>query len=169
MNTGVWIGGEVIIDPTAAIAHGVLIQAEPNCRVVVGAGACIGMGAVVHAVGGDIVIGSGANLGAGVLVYGSLHIGNNACIGSATSVVNCSVPAGEIVVAGSLICQNTAPQTTDTPQPSENPAEPVSASANSSAPKPEEKSKADDPLRVHARMHLQQFLSKIFIQQTTSG
>lgn len=161
MNTGTWIGGEVIIDPTVAIAHGVLIQAEPNCRVVIGAGVCIGMGAVVHAVGGDIVIGSGANLGAGVLVYGSLQIGSNACIGSATSLVNCSVPAGEIVVAGSLICQNTAPQITDTPQPSE----PVSASANSSEPKPEEKSKADDPLRVHARMHLQQFLSKIFIQQ----
>jgi len=164
MNTEVWIGGEVIIDPTAAIAHGVLIQAEANCRVFIGAGVCIGMGAVVHAVGGDIVIGSGANLGAGVLVYGSLHIGNNACIGSATSLVNCSVPSGEIIVAGSLICHNTAPKTTDTPTYPEQPAEPVSASANSSALKPEDKSQGEDPLRVHARIHLQQFLSKIFIQ-----
>jgi len=148
MNTGIWIGGDVIIDPSVAIAQGVLIQAEQNCRVSIGAGACIGMGAVIHAVGGDIVIGMGANLGAGVLVYGSLQIGNNACIGSATSLVNCSVPAGEIIVAGSLVCQNPASQPPSSP-----------ASSNSS----NQPHTADDALKAHARIHLQQFLSKIFI------
>lgn len=129
---------------------------------MVGAGVCIGMGTVIHAVGGDIVISSGANLGAGVLVYGSLQIGSNACIGSATSLVNCSVPSGEVVIAGSLICQNTKNTTKSVETPETTASAPP---ATPPEPKTEEKTKADDPLRVHARMHLQQFLGKIFVQQ----
>ncbi len=155
MNTETWIGGEVIIDPSVAIAQGVLLQAEENCRVIIGAGTCIGMGVVIHAVGGDIVIGTGVNLGAGVLVYGSLQIGSNACIGSATSLINCSVPSGEIIIAGSLVCKKTKSQESATSDTSDV-AQPF--------PQPQASPKEDDPLRAHARIHLQQFLRRIFIQ-----
>lgn len=146
MQTGTWIGGDVVIEPTAAIAYGVLIQAEPDCAVRIGAGVCVGMGSVIHAYGGNITIGAGANLGAGVLLYGSLEIGNHACIGAASSLINYSVSMGGVIPPGSLCCP---------------PAVKPTAASN-----PDENSQsqpAEDRLRIHARMHLQQFLSKIFI------
>ena len=95
--------GDVVIDQTAAIASGVLIQADQGGRITIAAGVCIGMGAVLHAQDGLLEIGAGASLGAGVLVYGSSKIGEGACIGASSSIVKAVIAKGAIVPPCSLI------------------------------------------------------------------
>jgi carbon dioxide concentrating mechanism protein CcmN len=97
------VSGDVTIDPSAAIALGVLIQADPNSKVIVASGVCIGMGSIIHAQGGELEILAGANLGAGVLILGRGKIGANSCIGSLTTVLNSSIADGQVVAPGSLI------------------------------------------------------------------
>ena len=98
-----YVCGDVVIDETAAIAAGVLIQADQGSRITIAAGVCIGMGAVIHAQNGILEIGAGANLGAGVLVYGSSKIGDGACIGASSSIVRAVINKGQIVPPCSLI------------------------------------------------------------------
>jgi carbon dioxide concentrating mechanism protein CcmN len=98
-----YVCGDVVIDETAAIASGVLLQADQGGKIIIGAGVCIGMGAVLHAQGGLLEIGAGANLGAGVLVYGSSKIGEGACIGASSSIVRAIIAKGAIVPPCSLI------------------------------------------------------------------
>ncbi|OYQ64590.1 hypothetical protein B9G53_10840 [Pseudanabaena sp. SR411] len=98
-----YVCGDVVIDQTAAIASGVLIQADQGGRITIAAGACIGMGAVLHAQDGLLEIGAGANLGAGVLVYGTCKIGEGACIGASSSIVRAVIGKGTIVPPCSLI------------------------------------------------------------------
>lgn len=102
-NFDSYISGEVTIEPSAAIAPGVLLQASPNSRIVIRAGVCIGMGTILHAYEGTLEVDAGATLGAGVLVVGKGKIGANACIGSTTTILNCSIEPRQVVVAGSLI------------------------------------------------------------------
>lgn len=94
--------GDVTIHPSAAIAPGVLIQAEPDSRIIIKAGVCIGMGTVLHAYQGTLEIQESVNLGAGVLIIGHGTIGANACIGTSTTVFNSSVEPGQVVAPGSL-------------------------------------------------------------------
>lgn len=98
-----YVCGDVVIDETAAIASGVLIQADQGGKITIGAGVCIGMGAVLHAQGGLLEIAAGANLGAGVLVYGTSRIGEGACIGASSSIVRAVIAKGAIVPPCSLI------------------------------------------------------------------
>jgi len=98
-----YVCGDVVIDETAAIASGVLIQADQGSRITIAAGVCIGMGAVIHAQDGLLEIGAGANLGAGVLVYGTCKIGEGACIGASSSIVRAVIGKGAIVPPCSLI------------------------------------------------------------------
>ena len=98
-----YVCGDVAIDQTAAIASGVLLQADQGGRITIAAGVCIGMGAVLHAQGGLLEIGAGANLGAGVLVYGTSKIGEGACIGASSSIVRAVIAKGAIVPPCSLI------------------------------------------------------------------
>lgn len=102
-NFDSYISGEVKIDPTAAIAPGVLLQASPTGRIVIGAGVCIGMGTIFHAHGGTLEVEAGATLGAGVLVVGKGKIGADACIGSTTTILNPSIEPRQVVTAGCLI------------------------------------------------------------------
>ena len=97
------ISGEVIIDRTAAIAPGVVFHADPNSKIIIAAGVCIGMGVVLHAHDGNLEIETGVNLGAGVLVVGKATIGANACIGAATTIFNCSVAPKQVIPPGSLL------------------------------------------------------------------
>ena len=97
------ISGEVIIDRTAAIAPGVVFHADPNSKIIIAAGVCIGMGVVLHAHAGNLEIEAGVNLGAGVLVVGKGTIGANACIGAATTIFNCSVAPKQVIPPGSLL------------------------------------------------------------------
>ncbi len=120
-NFNSYVSGEVMIDPNAAIASGVMLIATPNSRINICAGVCIGMGAVLHAHDGTLEIETGAILGAGVLVVGAGKIGANACIGSATTILNCSIERGQIVAPGSLLGDtsrsNAQPQSTNHTQP----------------------------------------------------
>ena len=98
-----YVCGDVVIDETAAIAAGVLIQADEGSRITIAAGVCIGMGTVIHAQNGVLEIGAGANLGAGVLVYGNSKIGEGACVGASSSIVRAVIHQGQIVPPCSLI------------------------------------------------------------------
>jgi len=98
-----YISGDVTIQSGVAIAPGVLIQADPHSRVVIKAGACIGIGSILHAHQGVVEVGEGANIGAEVLLIGQVTIGANACIGSATTILNSAIAWGQVVPPGSLI------------------------------------------------------------------
>lgn len=102
-NFDSYISGEVTIDPSAAIAPGVLLQASPNSQIIIGAGVCIGMGSILNAHEGTLEVEAGANLGAGVLLVGKGKIGANACIGSTTTILNRSIEPRQVVAAGSVI------------------------------------------------------------------
>jgi carbon dioxide concentrating mechanism protein CcmN len=99
------VSGDVVLEPGVMVAVGVLLQADPGCRVVVQAGACIGMGSVIHAYGGDIEIGAGVNLGPEVLLVGRVKLGDRTCIGTGTTIVNQTIAPGQVIAPGSLLGQ----------------------------------------------------------------
>jgi carbon dioxide concentrating mechanism protein CcmN len=99
----VHLDGNVSINPTAAIAPGVLLQAEATSRIIIGAGVCIGAGTIVHASGGDIDIRVGVCIGRGVLIIGSGVVDRNACIGAGTTIINPRIEDGEVIPTHSII------------------------------------------------------------------
>ncbi|MDJ0799465.1 MAG: transferase [Calothrix sp. MO_167.B12] len=105
-NFDSYISGEVIIHPSAAIAPGVILQATPNGKIIIGSGVCIGMGSILQVEQGTLEISAGANLGAGFLMVGEGKIGENVCIGAATTVFYCSVESGQIIAPGSILGDN---------------------------------------------------------------
>jgi len=98
-----YFSGNAIVHPSAAIGPGVILQAAPDSRIVIGEGVCIGSGAIINAYQGTIEVENGAVLGSGVLVIGRGTIGKGACIGAATTIFNASIKAMESIPAGSLI------------------------------------------------------------------
>ncbi len=98
-----YLSGDVVIHRDAVIAPGVLMLADPGSRIIIGAGACIGLGAILHAHGGDLTIEAGVTLGAGVLVVGSGCIGANTCVGATTTVFNTSIDRGQLIPPASLL------------------------------------------------------------------
>lgn len=105
-HTHFYTEGEVVIDPSAAIAPGVVFQAEPSSRIVIKAGVCIGAGTVLHARGGTLNLEAGVSLGAGVLIVGQGRVGAHACIGSAATLIQPAIAPGEIVPPGTLLGDN---------------------------------------------------------------
>ena len=106
--------GDVRIEDQVAIAPGVILQADPGSQIIIRAGACIGMGAIIHAHQGTLEVESGAVLGAGVLFLGCGKIGSNACIGTSSTVWNRSVEASQLVAPGSLLtAQAEAPSSSE--------------------------------------------------------
>jgi carbon dioxide concentrating mechanism protein CcmN len=103
LNKDIRISGDVEIHPTASLASGVILQAAPNQKIIVGADACIGMGAIINAAQGSIDIGSGAILGAGVLIIGASKIGNNCCIGTSSTIFQTDVAPMTVVEPGSIM------------------------------------------------------------------
>ena len=99
-ETGV-LCGDVVLDPSVAIAPGVLLLADPPARLVIGAGVCIGAGSVIHAWGGVLQVEGGAVLGTATLLVGSGKIGANACIGAMSTVVNPEVCEGQTIASKS--------------------------------------------------------------------
>ncbi len=97
------VTGNVTIDPSVAIAPGVLIQADPDSQIIIAAGVCIGAGTIIHAYTGVIEIGVGVAIAAEVLIVGSSKIGANACIGSQVTIYNHDVVEAEVLVSGALI------------------------------------------------------------------
>lgn len=181
-NFNSYQSGEVTIDPSAAIALGVILQAPPNSKIIIAAGVCIGMGTVLHASDGILEIEAGAILGAGVLVVGAGKIGTNACIGSATTILNCSIEPGQVVAPGSLIGDNSRsveeppaanPTTTDTEQT----PEVVTVSSTPPQPdqtvQPEPESTSTTPV-IYGKASLTQLISTLLpykqsLQQDQNG
>jgi carbon dioxide concentrating mechanism protein CcmN len=102
-NSQIFMSGDVVVNEGVAIAPGVILQADPGSRISIAAGACIGMGVILHAREGTLEIEAGAMLGAGVLVVGAGTIGANACIGAGTTLINPAIDQMQILPAGSLI------------------------------------------------------------------
>ena len=95
--------GDVSIDPSATIGIGVILQAAPNCRIAIGAGACLGMGTILNACEGTIEIEPGAVLGAGVLMVGQGKVGANASVGAVCTIFNASIEPMQVLAAGSVL------------------------------------------------------------------
>ena len=91
------ISGNVTIHPSVAIAPGVLLHADPGSELIIGAGVCIGAGAMLHAHGGTLELEVCVNLGSEVLVVGHGRIRANACIGSNATLINPDVSAASVV------------------------------------------------------------------------
>jgi carbon dioxide concentrating mechanism protein CcmN len=123
-NSQILMSGDVVVNEGAAIAPGVIMQAEPGSRISIAAGACIGLGVILHAREGTLEIEAGVILGAGVLVVGAGKIGTNACIGAGTTLIDPCIDKMQIMPAGSLI-GDTSRQAS---------AEATSAEATSAAP-----------------------------------
>ncbi|MEA5512983.1 transferase [Nodularia sp. UHCC 0506] len=139
-NFDSYTSGEVIIHPSAALAPGVILQAAVNSKMIIGPGVCIGMGSILQVSEGTLEVEAGANLGAGFLMVGQGKIGANACVGSATTVFNCSIAPGTVIPPGSIL-GDTSRQLEDTKQ--------LDSSINhGSNPIPEEQPEAENNLEV---------------------
>ena len=103
LHKDIRISGDVEIHPTASLAPGVILQAAPDCRIAIGADACIGMGVIINASQGSVDIGSGAIVGSGVLIIGACKIGNNACIGTAVTIFQTDVEPMTVIEPGSVL------------------------------------------------------------------
>ena len=170
-NTHYYVNGDVTIHPGAAIAPGVLLQADPESQIIIGAGACIGMGAVLHAYQGVLEVGESTNIGTGVLIVGKGKIGINACIGSMTTIFNSSVESGAVLAPGSLVGDSSSRRLTEgqlaevTPEVVETPngqvSEPASVVDNTSVATPAETEavKASNP--VYGEDSLNRLLSTL--------
>lgn len=172
------IGGNVTIDPSAAIAPGVILRAGPDSKIMIAGGVCIGMGVILNAYNGTIEIKAGANLAPGVLIVGASTIGANACIGGVTTIFNTSVPAMAVIPAGSVlgdtsrrveIVPETAPDLA-TAKPEVSSAAPESAEsedaiapAEPEPPSPEpESQEATFKAQVSGRVHVDRLLFTLF-------
>jgi carbon dioxide concentrating mechanism protein CcmN len=118
-NSQIYVSGDVVVDEGAAIAPGVILQADPDSRISIAAGVCVGMGVIIHAREGTLKVGVGVTLGAGVLVIGSGTIGANACIGAGTTLINPCIDKMQFLPAGSLI-GDTSRQVALEPEPESN-------------------------------------------------
>ncbi len=104
-----YIRGNVSIHPHAAIAPGVVLQADAESEIVIAAGVCIGMGSVLHAYQGKLEVQEAATLGAGVLWIGRGQIGAHASIGARTTIFNHSIAAEAVIPPGSVIGDESRP------------------------------------------------------------
>ncbi|MCS7031102.1 MAG: hypothetical protein NZL92_06185 [Gloeomargarita sp. SKYG116] len=95
--------GDVCLDPQAVVAPGVCLVANPGSRIWVGPGVCLGMGTILHAHGDGIVLENGVIVGAGVLIIGTVWVGAQACIGSASTLYNTRIEPGQMIAPGSLV------------------------------------------------------------------
>ena len=103
LNSDILIHGNVEIHPTASLAPGVILQAAPHYKIFIGANVCVGMGVILNAGRGSITVENGVTLGSGVLIIGDSKIGNNACIGTATTIFQASVPPMTVIHPGSIV------------------------------------------------------------------
>ncbi|MEB3340010.1 hypothetical protein [Okeania sp.] len=102
-NIEPFVSGDVKIDPSVAIAPGVIIQAADNCQVIIGEGVCIGMGVIIHAYQGNIEIESGATIGSGVLLVGKSKIGANACVGALATIMEQDLESKKVVLPAFIL------------------------------------------------------------------
>jgi carbon dioxide concentrating mechanism protein CcmN len=97
------ISGDVTVHPTANIGQGVLLHADPGSQLIIGVGACVGAGCVIHAHTGTLFIGDGVILGMGTLVFGTTQVGERACIGADSSLIDVSIAPHTVLPPNSLV------------------------------------------------------------------
>jgi len=97
------------------MAEGVLLGAEPGCRLVISAGVCLGADVIIRVSRGTLVVEPGASLGSGVLVVGPGRIGHHACIGANSTVINPNVEAHMVVAPKALLGDPPQLPTSSTP------------------------------------------------------
>ncbi|MGB3765711.1 MAG: hypothetical protein WA947_04060 [Phormidesmis sp.] len=95
--------GDVLVDASAAIAPGVVLQALPGSRIVIGSGVCLAGGVCVQAKAGLLTISPGATLGANVLIIGSGRVGANACISPGSTLLNPQVEDDALLPPNTLL------------------------------------------------------------------
>ena len=191
-NSQILMSGDVVVNEGAAIAPGVIMQAEPGSRISIAAGACIGLGVILHAREGTLSIEAGVILGAGVLVVGAGKIGANACIGAGTTLIDPCIDQMQIMPAGSLIgdtsrqasaeataaAPTAAPTSPDTPEattppvaPPIDPPEPAQTppqTAPETAAEPPEATAAEPPQPgetptiLYGQAHINRLLGTLF-------
>jgi carbon dioxide concentrating mechanism protein CcmN len=103
LNPDVYVSGDVTIDPGATLAPGVILQAAADGQLRIAAGVSIGRGVIIQVYQGILEIETGVVLGSGVLILGAGTLGENACIGSETTILESSIAPQQVVAAGSLI------------------------------------------------------------------
>lgn len=154
----VHVNGDVSIDEGAVIAPGVILQADPGCRIAIAAGVCIGMGSILHAHQGNLDVEAGACLGAGVLVIGTGKIGAYACIGAITTIWNQDIEPQQLIPAGSVLTPDNDPVLTPEPAAS-------TESLNGKEPTPEEPKTEPSPeteTTVYGQSKLNQLMKTLF-------
>lgn len=150
-----YVSGDVTVDPSAAIAPGVVLRADPDSQIAIAAGVCIGMGTILHAHHGILEVEKGACIGAGVLVVGTGKIGVNACIGSDSTAIDPAVEAQYVVASGSLIGDRSrrvgepSPDMAAEPEPAtENPEPEPEPVTENSEPEPATENSEPEPART---------------------
>jgi carbon dioxide concentrating mechanism protein CcmN len=118
------ISGDVTVHPTANIGSGVLLHADPGSQLIIGVGACVGAGCVIHAHTGTLFIGDGVILGMGTLVFGTTQVGERACIGADSSLIDVSIAPNTVVPPNSLLDSYSLSAEYANAHPSENAAVP---------------------------------------------
>ena len=98
-----FVSGNVIIHETAVIAPGVILEAAPDCQIIVDAGVCLGLGCVITAQVGDIHIKGQAAIAPGSLVIGPVTVGSSACIGARSTIFQQDIDAQALIPPGSLL------------------------------------------------------------------
>ncbi|ABW30340.1 acyltransferase [Acaryochloris marina] len=166
--------GDVTIHPHAKIAPGVILQAAPQSKIVIGASACIGIGAVIQAFDGTITVESNAVLGAGVLVLGKATIGVNACIGDCTTIINTDIVTQQVIPEGSLMGDASRSTIDESPNRSpfddSLPSTPVNTAWPSSPPPIPNPTPASPPQRqshVIGRAYVTQMLQVLFARNSS--
>jgi carbon dioxide concentrating mechanism protein CcmN len=143
------ISGDVTVHPTANIGSGVLLHADPGSQLIIGVGACVGAGCVIHAHTGTLFIGDGVILGMGTLVFGTTQVGERACIGADSSLIDVSIAPNTVVPPNSLLDSYSLsaeyanahpPESVAAPEVAEKVSSPVVESIDSVIPKSSEPS-----------------------------
>lgn len=129
------LSGDVTVHPTANIASGVLLHANPGSQLIIGVGVCIGAGCVLHAHTGTLFIGDGVILGMGTLVFGATQVGERSCIGANSSLIDVSIASNTVLPANSLIdSYGSSPEYAKAHPPQSDPVVNESSTRNSFAP-----------------------------------
>ena len=102
-HTHYCVVGDVTVDNSAAIAPGVVLQALPGSRIIIGSRACLAGGVCIQSKAGVLTVSTGATLGANVLVVGHGKIGANACISPGSTLMNPQVGDNSLLPPNTLL------------------------------------------------------------------
>ena len=102
-HTHYCIVGDVTVDASAAIAPGVVLQALPGSRIIIGGNACLAGGVCVQSKAGLLTISPGATLGANVLIVGKGQVGANACISPGSTLIDPKIEDNALLPPNTLL------------------------------------------------------------------